>query len=493
MDMKKRTHHLASFSLATILVLGIVMMVLTVVIAQPVSAQDPTPTPRDPVWTGFSLVREAVEEQEDIRLDIIRNWSFRQSDWSMPYPGRDDRASGIDACQSAVHISNARPIIFGWTYVITDANGNEYEGRVSFDLQTVVICDEVSSPGAQAAAPAPAPSSDAEGETADLPPPVASSAATGGFELGGHVDGLTGQAIGAMRTAGMTWVKKQLPLDTANAAATVAKANEFIQAAQGNGFKILIGFVGDKNEIANNYDAYIAFYSQIAAEIAANGADAIEIWNEPNIDREWPTGQVNGATYTRLLASAYNSIKAANPNTMVISGAPAPTGFFGEAGCGASGCNDDVFMQQMADAGAAQYMDCVGLHYNEGIISPTQNAGDPRDGYPTRYFQAMTNRGKAPFGGKPICYTELGYLTGEGMGSPIPGGFAWAGNVTLAQQAQWLAEAASLSAQRGDVRMMIIWNVNFTRWDSDPMGGYAIMRPDGSCPACNSLGAVMGG
>ena len=38
---------------------------------------------------------------------------------------------------------------------------------------------------------------------------------------------------------------------------------------------------------------------------------------------------------------------------------------------------------------------------------------------------------------------------------------------------------------------MIVWNVDFTRWDTDPMGGYAMLRPDGSCPACDTLGAVM--
>jgi hypothetical protein len=85
----------------------------------------------------------------------------------------------------------------------------------------------------------------------------------------------------------------------------------------------------------------------------------------------------------------------------------------------------------------------------------------------------------------------LGYLSGEGMGEPIPSNFSWAENVTVAQQAQWLAEAAQLSRQSGRVRIMIIWNVNFEIWGSDPMGGYAMMRPNGTCPACASLDAVM--
>jgi len=33
-----------------------------------------------------------------------------------------------------------------------------------------------------------------------------------------------------------------------------------------------------------------------------------------------------------------------------------------------------------------------------------------------------------------------------------------------------------------------VWNVNFTNYGEDPMAGYAIIRPDGSCPACALLG-----
>jgi hypothetical protein len=99
------------------------------------------------------------------------------------------------------------------------------------------------------------------------------------------------------------------------------------------------------------------------------------------------------------------------------------------------------------------------------------------------------------FGGaRKVCFTEFGYLTSEGyapLASAAPA-FAWASDVTLAQQAQWLAEAAAMSINSGKVRLMIIWNVDFTNYDSDPMAGYAILRPGDSCPACDSLGAVVG-
>ena len=103
----------------------------------------------------------------------------------------------------------------------------------------------------------------------------------------------------------------------------------------------------------------------------------------------------------------------------------------------------------------------------------------------------MLNRALAAFPGKKACFTELGYLTPEGY-PPLPGGFAWAGNVTLAQQASWLALAASRASASGRVRLMIVWNIDATRYDSDPQAGYAIIRPGGSCPACDSLGRIAG-
>ena len=55
-----------------------------------------------------------------------------------------------------------------------------------------------------------------------------------------------------------------------------------------------------------------------------------------------------------------------------------------------------------------------------------------------------------------------------------------------------LAEAAAMSINSGKVRLMIIWNVNFTNYGSGPMAGYAIVRPGGGCPACDALGAIVG-
>lgn len=305
-----------------------------------------------------------------------------------------------------------------------------------------------------------------------------------GFEYGGHVTGGAGsaRALDAMRRAGMTWIKVQIRY-AAGMGADVAAGE--IGAAKANGFKILVGTVGSPNELGSGGSGYVDSYVNWLAGIAAQGADAIEVWNEPNLDREWPTGQISGAGYADMLRRAYNAIKSANGSTIVISGAPAPTG--AEAAYPGAVMNDDRWLREVVNAGGLQFLDCVGVHYNEGIIPPSATSGDPRPAYYTRYFPSMVNIYSSITGGqKPLCFTELGYLSAEGY-PPLPEFFSWAQNVTVSQQAAWLAEAAALSSQNGNIRLMIVWNVDATGYGSDPQAGYAMIRPDGSCPACDAL------
>jgi hypothetical protein len=57
----------------------------------------------------------------------------------------------------------------------------------------------------------------------------------------------------------------------------------------------------------------------------------------------------------------------------------------------------------------------------------------------------------------------------------------------LQQHAQWLGEAVGIARSQGNVRLMIVFNVDFTTYTDDPQAGYAIIREDGSCPACGAI------
>ena len=318
--------------------------------------------------------------------------------------------------------------------------------------------------GEESAQPAPAP--------APAPPPSGG----GAFELGGHIR--TWNFTNYMKNAGMTWAKVQIHYGQ--------DAVGLVNTARSNGFKIQLSALGTPGMVTqpnfhNDYSAWVA-------GLAAAGADAIEVWNEPNIDREWQIGQISPQAYTQLLCASYSAIKAANPNTKVISAAPAPTGYFG--GCSGNGCDDQPFLQGMAAAGAVNCMDYIGAHHNSGATSPSATSGHPADsggGHHSWYFLPQTQLYYNIFGGaRKLFYTEMGYASQEGL-EQFSDQFAWARGTNNSQQATWLAEAVRLSRSTGTVANIIVWNIDFSRYGYDPQDGYAIVRPGGGCPACDTL------
>lgn len=320
------------------------------------------------------------------------------------------------------------------------------------------------------------------GEVAQAPTPVVAPVSGGSFELGGHIRSQSFPYADKMHYAGMTWAKVQVHYG--------ADASGIIAASHANGFKIQLSALGSPNMVTKS--GFEQDFAKWVAGLAAAGADAIEVWNEPNIDREWQIGHISPQAYTNLLCTAYNAIKAANPGTAVISAAPSPTGYFG--GCSPNGCDDAPWMAGLRNAGAANCMDYLGAHHNAGATSPSARSGHPADqsGHHSWYFLPQTELYYNTFGGaRKLFYTEMGYASQEGVPT-FSDWFAWARGTDNAEQAAWLAEAVRLSVSTGMVRCIIVWNIDFARYGDDPQDGYAIIRPGGGCPACDTLHNVLG-
>ena len=393
---------------------------------------------------------------------------------------------------------------FGYWYYIIYPHDDKETGWIAaslvnidpdFDIDTLedttyTVADAPDNVVAAAPQPEPTttdPAADSAEETPAEPPPAPSSppppisappVAVGGFELGGQTHSFS--SPGLMAAAGMNWVKFQHKWGESDNPNDLAGR---INSAHAAGFKVLLSIPGQNTYPESiNFDAYVQFL----AGVAALGPDAIEVWNEMNIDFEWPAGQIDPASYVNnMLAPAYNAIKGTNPNVMVISGAPAPTGFDN----GTNAWADNRYMSGMLAAGGGNYADCIGAHYNAGATSPSLASGHPAGGHYSWYLLPTLNVYAQL--GKPVCFTELGYLSGEDYGG-VPERFSWAANTTVGQHAAWLAEAVSVAANTGKVRLIIVFNVDFTHWSDDPQAGYAMVRKDGGCPACETLARVMG-
>src|SRR5260221_12565476 len=170
--------------------------------------------------------------------------------------------------------------------------------------------------------------------------------------MGAQVIGdLGGNTLNAVNSAKLKWVKRQLSAGDGNGPNLVAQAH-------GARLKILLSVIGDKN--GGTDQGYQNSYETYVGQLAQSGADAIEIWNEMNIDREWPTGQINPTIYVSLLSKSFNAIKAKNGATIVISGALAPTDAEGAFRL-ASVWNDDRYYNGIGAAVARKLSDFLGL------------------------------------------------------------------------------------------------------------------------------------
>jgi LysM repeat protein len=374
---------------------------------------------------------------------------------------------------------------FGTNYLVL-ADLNDLEDPYIVGLGQVLVVPG----GSGAPAAPPAESTAGQGQTAlpaapaapaaPPPPPAAPPSYGGSFEIGGQTQSFANRQL--MKDVGMNWVKFQHKWAPGDSAGAVAGR---IADAHNSGFKVLLSIPGAATYPAPggiDFGGYVEFLRGVAAL----GPDAIEVWNEQNIDFEWPAGEIDPTSYVNnMLAPAYNAIKSTNPNVMVIGGALAPTGFDN----GTNAWADNRYLAGMAAAGAARYMDCIGVHHNAGATSPYATSGHPGGGHYSWYFKPTLDLYYNTFGGATrVCLTELGYVSPDGFGG-ISSNFGWAAGNTVDEHAQWLAEAVDIAAASGKARLAIIFNVDFTSYDpnGDPQAGYAMVRPGGSCPACDAL------
>ncbi len=238
--------------------------------------------------------------------------------------------------------------------------------------------------------------------------------------------------------------------------------------------------------------------------------DAIEIWNEPNLLREWTGAPMNGAEYMRLFDAGYQAIttwsRDNNHPIRVVTAGLAPTGNSEWS------VDDRVFLQQMYQAGLARYSDvAVGIHPYGWGNAPDTHCCNPVDGRnwdddPHFFFldnietyrQIMVNAGHS---GAQLWATEFGWATYDGFGYPPPQPFFDYLNENL--QAHYTIKALDIIQNSGNypyVGTMILWNLNFATIPGavserqEEQAGYSLLRPDYSeRPLYWALANALGG
>lgn len=131
---------------------------------------------------------------------------------------------------------------------------------------------------------------------------------------------------------------------------------------------------------AQHMDDWGAWCGAIATRYAGRIA-AYQIWNEPNLAREWGGHPPSAAGYVALLRVCSEAIRAADPQAILISAGLAPTGT-----CCDQARPDDRYLQELYDAGFQQYIDVVGLHAPGYASAPELDPDEAGAGGGQRFF-----------------------------------------------------------------------------------------------------------
>ncbi len=108
----------------------------------------------------------------------------------------------------------------------------------------------------------------------------------------------------------------------------------------------------------SGYDDFAVFAAAFAERYKGK-VTAIIVWNEPNLSFEWGYRETTAADYVGLLRQTHAAVKEVNPSIQILGGALAPTL---EPPGSPWGLNDLIYLDEMYQAGAADYMDGLAVH-----------------------------------------------------------------------------------------------------------------------------------
>ena len=217
-------------------------------------------------------------------------------------------------------------------------------------------------------------------------------------------------------------------------------------------------------------------FCRAIAERYRGRVQAYQVWNEPNLSREWQNQPPDPGGYVELLRACYLGVKAADPGAWVISAGLSPTG-----NTPPEAIPDAQYLEAMYEAGAAPYFDLLGAHA-PGFKYPPEISPDEvaarHDGH--RFFcfrhvedlrEIMVHYGDAH---KQVAVLEMGWTT-----NPIHPEYAWYA-VTEEQKADYLVRAFQCAKEHWSpwIGLMTINSVADPRWtENDEQYWWAITEP----------------
>lgn len=362
---------------------------------------------------------------------------------------------------------------------------------------TAVLTPTAPAEAQPTATPTPAPPTATPIPTA-APPPPGSSAGMRSPDFGAQAflwwrDDIADRDLTLMKNAGFRWVKQWFAWKDIEGAGKGqfdwSIPDRIVRQAEEHGLNLLVrvdrepGWAGPPPA---NLQSYLDFLQALATRYRGR-IQAYQIWNEPNLAREWGNRPPNPAEYTRMLQAAYQIIKSADPDAIVVTAGMAPTGT-----CCDIAMPDTDFYRQMYQAMGGNsdgYFDMLGVH-GAGFaappeVSPDETAADkPRYGgerfFAFRHIEDI-RKIMEQFGDsdKKVVVLEFGWTTDNRVGTDYYWHGAGAG-ITEAVKADYLRRAyeyAKNNWQPWIGLMSLIYMPDIEWKPTDEQYWWAIMEP----------------
>jgi hypothetical protein len=310
----------------------------------------------------------------------------------------------------------------------------------------------------------------------------------------------TGRDLKLLTDAGFGWQKTLFQwkyIEPKKGQFDWSESDRIVKASAAAGVKILARldfqpdwsradkvFNGPPDNYADFGDFVSAFVTRYSSTSSVGRVHAIQVWNEQNLNIEWgkrPINQQQAQDYVRLLKTAYEAAKAADPSVTVVTGGVAQTGTDND-----DARPDDVYVRWMYEAGAKPYFDVLGAHGHgykaPPTVSPDEAASNPNWGG-HRFFvfrrvedmrQIMVENGDAD---KQIWILEFGWTS-----DTVNQAYAWH-RVSEEEKGDNLVGAYKWAAENWApwIGVMCLWTMPDPGWGpQDEKYWWAILNPDGT-------------
>ena len=206
-----------------------------------------------------------------------------------------------------------------------------------------------------------------------------------------------------------------------------------------------------------------ANYCAMVADRYRGRIAAYQIWNEPNLSREWGDNPPDAAAYVEVLKACSDAIRTVDPDAILISAGLAPTGHYNDLAH-----RDDIYLDAMYRAGFQQYVDVVGVHA-PGFSPPSYGPDDAeRDGQGRwASFRRIEDLRKIMIqyddAARQMAILEMGWTT-----DTVNPDYSWFA-VTEEEQAQYIVEAYQYAAEnwRPWVGLISLIYLGDPRWTAE--------------------------